>query len=604
MANSFELHIKTSADLKSVQQLKQELQEVKKLANEGYGTGEDISKIQSTIKSANTLEHAIQAAFDPKIETINIEKFNKILKDSGTNVGEISHNLLNAGAAGQQAFLTMSNSLTSMGNATKQTNKVIERMATTFKNTVSWGISSGLWNEAVNTAQQAYGYVKSLDSSLNDIRIVTGKSADEMQRFGTTANETAKQLGVATSDFTEGALIYFQQGLDEETSTKLAEVTAKAANVTGQSMKATSEELTAVWNGYGVAAENAEQSVDILAAVAASSASDLQELATSMSKVASAANAMGVGEDQLAAQLSTIISVTRQAPESVGTALKTIYARMSSIQAGTDEEGVSLGQYTEKMAQMGINVLDANNKLRDMGEVIEEVGGKWSNMSREQQIALAQTMAGTRQYNNLIALFDNFDQYNEMVDVAANSTGTLEEQQAIYLESITAKTEKLRTTFEDLYDSLFDEDSIKDTLDAVTGLVQLVADLTDSIGGLKNILPIVGALGVKVFKDQIGEGIGNAIGNAKTSKETVRENQAKQQNILLGLKETDEYKNLPALSQQMYEDNLDPVEKINDLNISLSKEQLNQIDYIKDQKIEMAKLAVSVKDINDDLLIL
>ena len=601
MANSFELHIKTSADLKSVQQLKQELQEVKKLANEGYGTGEDISKIQSTIKSANTLEHAIQAAFDPKIETINIEKFNKTLKDSGTNIGEISHNLLNAGAAGQQAFLTMSNNLTSMGTATKQTNKVIERMATTFKNTVSWGISSGLWNEAVNTAQQAYGYVKSLDSSLNDIRIVTGKSADEMQRFGTTANETAKQLGVATSDFTEGALIYFQQGLDEETSTKLAEVTAKAANVTGQSMKATSEELTAVWNGYGVAAENAEQSVDILAAVASASASDLQELATSMSKVASAANAMGVGEDQLAAQLSTIISVTRQAPESVGTALKTIYARMTSIQAGTDEEGVSLGQYTEKMAQMGINVLDANNKLRDMGEVIEEVGGKWSNMSREQQIALAQTMAGTRQYNNLIALFDNFDQYNEMVDVAANSTGTLEEQQAIYLESITAKTEKLRTTFEDLYDSLFDEDSIKDTLDAVTGLVQLVADLTDSIGGLKNILPIIGALGVKVFKDQIGEGIGNAIGNSKSSKAAVARNQKEQQQLLFNLPNEKEFGNLPTLVQNAYKKNLNLISQISELNIDLSKEQIQQIENIKNQNVEIGKLSLAIEDFNDKI---
>jgi len=55
-----------------------------------------------------------------------------------------------------------------------------------------------------------------------------------------------------------------------------------------------------------------------------------------MSKVASAANAMGVGEDKLAAQLSTIISATRQAPESVGTALRTIYARISDIQAGID----------------------------------------------------------------------------------------------------------------------------------------------------------------------------------------------------------------------------------------------------------------------------
>jgi len=51
-----------------------------------------------------------------------------------------------------------------------------------------------------------------------------------------------------------------------------------------------------------------------LAAVAATTASDLNELSTGMSKVASAAAAMGVGEDQLAAQLSTIISVTKQAP--------------------------------------------------------------------------------------------------------------------------------------------------------------------------------------------------------------------------------------------------------------------------------------------------
>ena len=92
-----------------------------------------------------------------------------------------------------------------------------------------------------------------------------------------------------------------------------------------------------------------------------------------MSKVASAANLMGVDVDQLNAQLATIISVTKQAPESVGVALKTIYSRMSDIESGLDEE-TSLGDYTEKMAQYGVNVLDANGHLRDMGEVIEEIG--------------------------------------------------------------------------------------------------------------------------------------------------------------------------------------------------------------------------------------
>lgn len=94
-----------------------------------------------------------------------------------------------------------------------------------------------------------------------------------------------------------------------------------------------------------------------------------------MSKVASAANLMGVDIDQLNAQLATVISVTRQAPESVGTAFKTIYARMGDIEAGLDDE-VDLGNYTSEMAAMGVNVLDTNGKLRDMGEVIEEIGEK------------------------------------------------------------------------------------------------------------------------------------------------------------------------------------------------------------------------------------
>jgi TP901 family phage tail tape measure protein len=65
------------------------------------------------------------------------------------------------------------------------------------------------------------------------------------------------------------------------------------------------------------------------------------------------------------------------------------------------------------MKDLGFNVLDANGKLRDMGDVIEEIGGKWQTLTREQQVSLAQTMAGTRQYNNLLALFENWDMYTQ-----------------------------------------------------------------------------------------------------------------------------------------------------------------------------------------------
>jgi len=96
-----------------------------------------------------------------------------------------------------------------------------------------------------------------------------------------------------------------------------------------------------------------------------------------MSKVASAANSIGVDVDQLNGQVATVIATTRQAPESVGAAFKTIYARINDIQAGTEDAEVSLGNYSGKMAELGFNVLDATGHLRDTGEVIEEIGGKW-----------------------------------------------------------------------------------------------------------------------------------------------------------------------------------------------------------------------------------
>jgi len=86
-----------------------------------------------------------------------------------------------------------------------------------------------------------------------------------------------------------------------------------------------------------------------------------------MSKVASTANTMGVDIDQLNAQIATVVATTRQAPESVGTAFKTIYTRMNDIKTGADDAEVSLGKYSGTMASLGFNVLDTTGHLRDTG---------------------------------------------------------------------------------------------------------------------------------------------------------------------------------------------------------------------------------------------
>ena len=127
-----------------------------------------------------------------------------------------------------------------------------------------------------------------------------------------------------------------------------------------------------------------------------------------MSKVASAANSAGVDIDQLNATLATVISVTREAPETIGSAFKTIYARLGDLSLGkTDEEGVGLGKVSGQLHQLGVEVLDQTGNMRNMGDIVEDVAAKWQTWTQAQRQAAAVAMAGKMQYSRLIALFDN-----------------------------------------------------------------------------------------------------------------------------------------------------------------------------------------------------
>lgn len=451
----------------------------------------------------------LRSSFNYDFNQVNIGAFTQGLNSAGLSMDQLRSKFTAAGSQGTAAFSQLGSSILNTKIQIKESNTLLDQMATTMTNTVKWGIASGTFNKVTQSVREAFSYVEKLDKSLNDIRIVTNKSAESMQQFAKDANSAAKNLGASTRDYTEASLIYYQQGLSDEEVKARTETTLKTANVTGQSTSAVSEELTAVWNGYQVAAKDTEKYVDKLAAVAADSASDLEELSTAMSKVSSSANAMGVDVDSLNAQISTIISTTRQAPESVGTALKTIYARMGDLKAeGTDEFGVSLGEVTSQMETMGVSILDETGSMRDMGDVIEEVGTKWQGWSREQKQAAAIAMAGKRQYNNLFALFENWDQYNKELKVSQESLGTLQQQQDIYMESMEARQQRLTTQTEAFYSALIgDGQEVNNLVDIMTELMTVVTQFTDGMGGgFKSIIGYATIL-ANLFKNQIGKGL-------------------------------------------------------------------------------------------------
>ena len=437
------------------------------------------------------------ADLDNRENFLMIEKLGKRYAEVGVNA--------------QQSFRKIANEADFLSKKITVSNKALEKMGTTLMNTIRWNISSSAVNAVTNEFRKMYYFAKDLDRVLTNIRIVTGQSADQMERFALAANESAKALRVSTIEYAQAATLFFQQGLKEADVKKMTDGAIMASRITGIAAADMADLLTSTMNGYRLAADEVIKVTDKLAAVGATTASDFHEIATGMSKVASMANTAGVSIDELTAQIATIVSVTRESPESIGTSLKTIYGRMLMFKTDMealmeDEDGELFGapkveealQAYSRAAGKQISLFkitaDGRKELRDLGEVIEEIGNSWDTVTdKTVKFGLATALAGSRQQNRLIALFDSWDMYKKAVETSLNAEGTTLRQNAIYLESYEGKLKELQAAKEELYMVLTDSDSMKLFIGALTEAVQLFTKLADMAGGFSAVLGVIGA---------------------------------------------------------------------------------------------------------------
>lgn len=134
-------------------------------------------------------------------------------------------------------------------------------------------------------------------------------------------------------------------------------------------------------------------------------------------------------------------------------------------------------------------------------------------LSNDQQIALAQTVAGVRQYTRLIALMDNWDFFQENLESSYGAEGSLQEQADIYAESWEAARDRVRASAEDIYDSLINPDFYIGVDDVLSPILSTTADIIDGLGGMSGVLATTALLMNKAFGDKIAQGMRDIASN-------------------------------------------------------------------------------------------
>lgn len=454
--------------------------------------------------------------------------------------------------------------------------------------------------------------VTEMDKALNGMMVVTGQTREEVNGLIGKIQDLSKETSTAMTDVANLVTEYVRQGRSMSEAFTLAEETAKAAKIAGISTTDSIQYMTSAINGFNLAATDATRVSDVFANLAAISATNYEQLAVALSKVSAQANLAGMSMEYTTALLAKGIETTQEAPESIGTALKTVVARMRELSdyGSTLEDGGSVNKVENALAAAGIQLRNVNGEFRNLEDIFNELGPKWDYLNTMQQQAIAQAVAGTRQQSRFVAIMQDWERTQELATEAQDSAGASAAQYAKYAEGMEGAMTRLQTSWQSFTQSLVDSEGIIKIVNMGTDILTGVSDFIDKGNPLAKTLlaTVTGIFLVYAATNKLAKSF-----NIEVSKET----QMKIRSLELSKQSSDfEYKRIAAeqgvsaeladqvftsLKQMQLQDELEALatqrKEIEDDATLSTKERLAQLQMIAAQEasIQAQKAALGPK---------
>lgn len=228
-----------------------------------------------------------------------IETYTQAAQNAAQKQQIFTKNLNGTGQAIKQAVKETDN-LVDTYRKTKAQTEALEAtfgsLARRIENSVS---ALAVFQKSIQIIRNAVSSVNELDAAFTQIAIVSEQTSEQAWSMFDNFNQLAKQYSITTKDLTEGAKLFYQQGLNAADTMKMVEASTVSAALGEVTMTEAANTLTAAIQGYNESAAVAMDYTDKIAMVGAVSAADFNELSTAMEKTASSAYTAGIDFDHL-----------------------------------------------------------------------------------------------------------------------------------------------------------------------------------------------------------------------------------------------------------------------------------------------------------------
>lgn len=454
----------------------------------------DAEEIESQLRAA--VESITDIQIDLRVNTDPVTDATAQAANTGNGQAEVP---VTAPQTDLSGLYQIQQALGNVNEAGQRGQSIFSSLGSSFREAFSAYSLANLMQDGLykvtDAGKEALSTVKEFNDLETDLAMATGESRSYTNDLMQSYNALGQELGSMTSDVAKSADSWLRQGRSMSETNQLIKESMVLSKDAQMSSEDASEVLTATLNGFQMNADQAGHINDVLTSIDLESASDAGGIGQALTKVASQANNAGVSLEKTAAMIATVKDVTQDSDDSIGTGLKSILSRMNQIKAGKfvdSETGESLNDVEKVLNKVGISMRDVNGQFKESEPIIDEVAGKWSTFDGNTKKAVATAMAGTYQYNKLIAMFDNWDKVQSLTETALNADGTAQKKfEDNYLTSLEAKTNALKASLENLATSTVSSDLYSGFLDGSKSLV----DFANNINLVQSAIAGLGAAG-------------------------------------------------------------------------------------------------------------
>lgn len=222
---------------------------------------------------------------------------------------------------------------------------------------------------------------------------------------------------------------------------------------------------------FGKTVDDMAHITDIYAIAAAQSSATVEELATAMSYAGPAAHALGISMEDTTAAIEALSNAGIRGSRA-GTALRLMFDRLA------DPSGKGI----KAMKDLGISIEDIRGEAMNLGDILEMLKGKLSNLSGVEQVAKLGDIFGVRQASAVANLLANIDNYSKARVQLELAQGAADKMVQDLRDAASFDWKNLVAAFQSLQITVFknNEYAIRSFIERLRAFVLY---LTDDVGG-------------------------------------------------------------------------------------------------------------------------